>query len=184
MLFISPPFGNYLNFTNNPNILPIKGSFTLHSRPYNSSYFTYLGSLCGQFIRTFRYNFQHGGWVNKIGLRNRGIVYALSTYYKPYKEQHIPQKNIISVAIMDEKEIEEYDLIKQRFEDMSINCDLLEIGEELNDEMITTGKNFFLLLDKYQPYFFRIDLFLLSFHFQVQHEIHEQVLCVYVLAFV
>ena len=39
MLFISPPFGNYFNFTNNPNVLPIKGSFTLHSRPANASYF-------------------------------------------------------------------------------------------------------------------------------------------------
>ena len=81
----------------------------------------YLGSLCGQFIRTFRYNFHHGGWVNKIGLRNRGIIYALNTYYTPYKEQQIPQKNIISVAIMDENEIEELNQIIPRDCNIELN---------------------------------------------------------------
>ena len=30
---------------------------------------------------------------------------------------------------------------------MSINRDLLDLGEDLNDEMITTGKNFLLLIN-------------------------------------
>ena len=59
-------------------------------------------------------------------------------------------KQILKNISFYEKEIDEYDLIKQSFEDISINCDLLELGEDLNDEMITTGKNFFLLLDKYE----------------------------------
>ena len=59
-------------------------------------------------------------------------------------------KQILKNISFYEKEIEEYDLIKQSYEDMSINCDLLDLGEDLNDEMITTGKNFFLLLDKYE----------------------------------
>ena len=52
-------------------------------------------------------------------------------------------KQILKNISSYEKEIEEYDLIKQSYEDMSINCDLLDLGEDLNDEMITTGKNFF-----------------------------------------
>ena len=59
-------------------------------------------------------------------------------------------KQILKNISSYEKEIEEYDLIKQSYEDMSINCDLLDLGEDLNDEMITTGKSFFLLLDKYE----------------------------------
>ena len=51
-------------------------------------------------------------------------------------------KQILKNISSYEKEIEEYDLLKQSYEDMSINCDLLELGEDLNDEMIATGKNF------------------------------------------
>lgn len=116
MLFISPPFGNYLNFKDNLHILPIKGSFTLHPRPNNASYLEYLGSLCGQFIRTFRYNFKYHGYVNKIGLRNRGIQYALETYYTPSK-----QNNIISVAIIDEKEIDELNKLIPRDCNIELN---------------------------------------------------------------
>ena len=45
----------------------IRGSFTLEPNP-------------GQFLqilKTLRYLTEHHGWVNKIGLRNRGLDYAL-----------------------------------------------------------------------------------------------------------
>ena len=47
VLFISPPFGNYINF---PNTTSIRGSFTLNERP---------GKWL-QIIKTLRYNFVYG----------------------------------------------------------------------------------------------------------------------------
>ena len=75
IIFISPPFGNYFtNFKINSKhfgteieFIPIKGSFTLLERP---------GLIC-QIFKTLRYSTIHNGWVNKIGLRNKGIDRAL-----------------------------------------------------------------------------------------------------------
>lgn len=69
ILFINPPFGNYINL---PYIIPIRGSFTLEPR----------NGLFLQIIKTLRYSFENKGWINKIGLRNKGIDYAISTYKK------------------------------------------------------------------------------------------------------
>jgi dihydroorotate dehydrogenase len=55
---ISPPFGNYITA---PNCTSIKGSFTWEPRP----------GLLSQTLKTLRP--APGGWVNQIGLRNRGI---------------------------------------------------------------------------------------------------------------
>lgn len=85
LLFISPPFGNYINLD---NAISIKGSFTLQKR----------SGLLFQIFKTLRYDFKNKGWVNKIGLRNNGIDYAIEKYYK--------KKNcIISVAILNKEEI-------------------------------------------------------------------------------
>lgn len=86
MLFISPPFGNYINL---PKTKSIKGSFTLEPR----------SGLIMQIIKTLRYDFTNKGWINKIGLRNKGIDWAIKTY--KYDKQ-----SIISIAIMDYKEID------------------------------------------------------------------------------
>jgi len=67
--FVNPPFGNYLNL---PNTIPIRGSFTIEPRP----------GLIGQIFRTLRYSFEYGGWINKIGLRNKGLKWAVD-HYKP-----------------------------------------------------------------------------------------------------
>jgi len=83
MIFISPPFGNYIHL---PNTIPIRGSFTLNERP----------GKWGQILKTLRYIPHLNGWVNRIGLRNPGIDYAIKTYKKG---------QIISIAIMDQKEI-------------------------------------------------------------------------------
>jgi len=55
---ISPPFGNYVGHENATRVV---GSFTLHPRP----------DLVKQTLKTLRPI--KNGWVNKIGLRNKGI---------------------------------------------------------------------------------------------------------------
>tara|TARA_B100000902_G_C27184354_1_gene850552 strand:+ start:243 stop:965 length:723 start_codon:yes stop_codon:yes gene_type:complete len=88
MLFISPPFGNYINFSSQ-NIGSIKGSFTVNQRD----------GLFFQIIKTLRYSLKYEGWVNKIGLRNKGIDWALSKYPATNKNE------IISVAIIETEDI-------------------------------------------------------------------------------
>ena len=65
MYFISPPFGNYLNLD---KCISIKGSFTLEPRD----------GLFKQIMKTLYFDTYYWGWVNKIGLRNKGIEYGLS----------------------------------------------------------------------------------------------------------
>ena len=84
MLFISPPFGNYIYL---PNTMSIKGSYTLEPR----------SGLIQQILKTFRYSFKYKGWVNKIGLRNKGLEYGIKNYN--------PCRDIISIAILDKNEI-------------------------------------------------------------------------------
>ena len=71
MIFISPPFGNYIHL---PNTMSIKGSYTLNHRP----------GLISQIFKTLRYTDFNGQkmWINKIGLRNPGILYGLKHYNK------------------------------------------------------------------------------------------------------
>ncbi len=58
MIFISPPFGNYISYK---DAISIAGSYTVDQRP----------GLIKQTLKTLRPI--KGGWVNKIGLRNCGI---------------------------------------------------------------------------------------------------------------
>ena len=58
MLFISPPFGNYINL---PFTTSIHGSFTNETRE----------GLLKQILKTLRYSFENKVWINKIGLRKR-----------------------------------------------------------------------------------------------------------------
>ena len=99
-LFISPPFGNYFFL---PYTTPIRGSFTLEPRP----------GLLGQIFKTLRYSWEHKGWINKIGLRNKGIDYAIKTYKKG---------QIISVAILKEDEIDKF--LEKIPEDMDIELNI------------------------------------------------------------
>lgn len=100
MLFISPPFGNYIYL---PKTTPIRGSFTLKERSGKWS----------QIFKTLRYIPKLNGWVNKIGLRNPGIDYAIRTYKKG---------EIISIAIMEEKEIKP--IVDKIPEDMDIELNV------------------------------------------------------------
>ena len=84
MFFINPPFGNYLNL---PETISIKGSYTLEPRR----------GLFTQIINTLRYSFEYNGWINKIGLRNPGLDYAINNYKKG--------DHIVSIAILNKNEI-------------------------------------------------------------------------------
>ena len=90
MFFISPPFGNYLSL---PGTKSISGSYTLEARP----------GLFMQIFKSFRYSFEYGGWINKIGLRNPGLDYAVNSYKKAIKEKRDP--GIRSIAILKKEEI-------------------------------------------------------------------------------
>jgi len=118
MLFISPPFGNYIHL---PKTTPIRGSFTLHDRPGKWS----------QILKTVRYMPHLKGWVNKIGLRNPGIDYAIDTYKKG---------QIISIAIMNHKEIKPIaDKIPEDMDiELNVSC------PNTHKQMINTGLNVFL----------------------------------------
>ena len=86
MIFIGPPFGNYINLD---NTVSIKGSFTLEPR----------SGLFMQILKTLRYSFVHSGWVNKIGLRNKGIDWAIKDFEKN-------KSTIYSIALFNENEID------------------------------------------------------------------------------
>jgi dihydroorotate dehydrogenase len=118
ILFINPPFGNYINL---PNTIPIRGSFTLEPRK----------GLFSQIFKTLRYSFEHKGWINKIGLRNKGINYAISTY---------KEDQIISIAIMKDSEIKLFNkkIPKNMNLELNISC------PNTDKKLISTGLKCFL----------------------------------------
>ena len=118
MIFINPPFSNYFSFD---KTISIKGSYTLEPRT----------GLIMQVLRTLRYSFEHNGWINKIGLRNPGIDYAIKNYKK---------NSIISVAILNKEDIPE--LVKKIPDDMNIELNISCPNAE--KKMITEGIENFL----------------------------------------
>ena len=121
MYFISPPFGNYINL---PNLSQIKGSYTLEPRD----------GLLQQVIKTLRYNFDKNGWVNKIGLRNKGIDYAIKNY----------NGEIVSIAILNKEEIPKIvDKIPKNMNiELNVSCPNAE------KKMVTDGLEKFLNKDR------------------------------------
>ena len=64
--FIAAPFGNYLKFSSQSNIIPVTGTWTLE----------YRGGFvfrAWRIIKTMRYDRKNNGWTNKLGLPNPGI---------------------------------------------------------------------------------------------------------------
>lgn len=107
VLFIGPPFGNYISL---PDTISVSGSFTLHERP----------GLLWQILKTLRFSPEDNGWINKIGLRNPGIDYAIKDWKKIVidhafkdlrnKARGKPSNHktyIYSIAILDETEVPE-----------------------------------------------------------------------------
>lgn len=118
MFFISPPFGNYINL---PGTISIKGSFTLEPRD----------GLLPQIFKTLRYSFKYQGWINKIGLRNKGIDYAIQNYNPDH---------IVSIAILNEEEIPK--IIEKIPNDMNIELNVSCPNTE--KEMVQTGLSRFI----------------------------------------
>ena len=95
IIFISPPFGNYFKYfkinagedIGTVEFVPIKGSFTLQKRD----------GLISQIFKTLRYSTEYQGWINKIGLRNKGIDYAIEKYKN--------DNSIVSVAVLNQLEV-------------------------------------------------------------------------------
>ena len=119
MIFISPPFGNYIDIK---NFKSIRGSFTLEKRD----------GLFLQILKTLRYSFKNEGWVNKIGLRNPGIDYAI----KKYKNTD----DIISVAILEKKEIP---ILLEKIPS-NMNLELNVSCPNLNKNLVSSNLNSFL----------------------------------------
>ena len=103
MIFISPPFGNYLRIS---NTIPIRGSFTVEPRP----------GLFMQILKTLRYSLEKQAWINKIGLRNKGLDWAVEQYKQSKREQ------IISIAIMEKNDIPK--ILEKIPEDMNIELNV------------------------------------------------------------
>lgn len=121
MLFISPPFGNYLKL---PNTISINGSFTIEPR---TGIFT-------QVLKTLRYSREHHGWINKIGFRNKGIDWAL---------KNIPQDEVISIGIMKKEDIDIFynKIPENRNIEINISCpnveknyDSIDLSKFLSDK--------------------------------------------------
>ena len=80
--FIAAPFGNYLKLH---MCTSITGSWTA----------LYRRGRYVQVIKTVRYDWLHKGWVNRLGLRNLGIDYAL--------EKH-NEKEVLSIAAINKND--------------------------------------------------------------------------------
>lgn len=102
ILFISPPFGNYINL---PNSKSVYGSFTLEARP----------GLLNQIFKTLRYSEYHQGWINKIGLRNKGLDYGIDKVKNS-------KKDILSIAILNKNEIPKF--LEKIPEDMNLEINV------------------------------------------------------------
>lgn len=114
MLFISPPFGNYLTFL--PYTTPIKGSYTLEPR----------FGLITQIINTLQYSTLHKGWINKIGLRNPGIDYGLK-YYKP--------NTVLSLAFLNNSDLQDFKKIVPNNTNIEINISCPNADVKLPNNM-------------------------------------------------
>jgi dihydroorotate dehydrogenase len=120
VLFVSPPFGNYLSL---PLTTSIKGSFTLYPR----------SGLFSQILKTLRYDFENSCWRNKIGLRNPGIEYAISCYYVSKSKdtkKNTTMRHVISIAILNKNEIEKLNDIVPRDCNIELNVSCPNVDDE------------------------------------------------------
>jgi len=96
MFFIAAPFGNYLKFK---DIISVSGTWTLKPRP-------------GRFVQVLK-TLRHTkyGWVNKLGLRNKGIDYGL---------KH--PRDILSIAAIEQ--VDWYELHKKIPKNASVEVNI------------------------------------------------------------
>ena len=58
-------------------------------------------------IKTLRYSFEHNGWINKIGLRNKGIDWAIDKYKNQYKDHWLKLVGSVDFDLVEEGDLEE-----------------------------------------------------------------------------
>ena len=103
--------------------MSIKGSYTLQPRP----------GILAQIFKTFRYSFKYKGWVNKIGLRNKGLEYGIKNY-NPYRD-------IISIAILDKEEIPKIINLLPENTNIELNISCPNVNESLEHTQLCSFIN-------------------------------------------
>ena len=114
MLFISPPFGNYLTFL--PYTTPIKGSYTIEPRT----------GLLEQIFNTLQYSTLYKGWINKIGLRNPGINYGIK-HYRP--------NQVLSLAFLNFNDLQYFKTVIPKNTNLEINVSCPNANVKLPNNM-------------------------------------------------
>lgn len=108
MYFISAPFGNYININNSTSVT---GSWTLAPRP----------GLAKQIATTLRYT--RSGWTNRIGLRNKGIAYALK-HHRGY--------NVMSLAAIEKDDWLHLHSVVDEHTSVEINISCPNLGKQVD----------------------------------------------------
>ena len=83
-------------------------------------------------------------------LVNQKIKYQKTTTDTDFWLDNTKAKKTLKLISSFEKEINEFNLLKKLYEDITQDYQLLELGEELTDEMVENSKTFSDLLDKYE----------------------------------
>ena len=81
-----------------------------------------------QILKTLRFSFDKNGWINKIGLRNKGLQYGIDNY------NH--ETDILSIAIMNESEIKPILKMLPDNTNIELNVSCPNINKQLNDKGI------------------------------------------------
>ncbi len=117
-IFIAAPFGNYLRYSNNKNVISVAGTYTLKFR----------GGLIKRVLRillTLRYSFKQGGWINKLGLPNPGIEAGI---------KKISFDDILSIAEIDSGDFVKLLKIIPKNQSLEINLSCPNINKKGNNE--------------------------------------------------
>ena len=111
MFFIAAPFGNYINFRQQflgKKFISVSGTWTREPRP-------------GRFIQTLKtLRYTKHGWVNRLGLRNKGIKYGLKQNYQ-----------VLSLASIDPNDWEWLNKLVPSYANVEINLSCPNIKHNL-----------------------------------------------------
>ena len=122
MIFISAPFGNFLQFD---DAISVTGTFTLKPR----------SGRFKQIVKTLRYVPTKSGWAwrNALGLRNPGIVEGLTKH-----KLH----NVLSIASLENDDWQKlYDLIPKNTNiELNISCPNVDDHPDLNKEWLNNNR--------------------------------------------
>ena len=125
-VFISPPFGNFVPLLSIKNVIPILGSYTIFPRK----------GLVGQVCRTYRYNREQQGWVNRIGLRNKGLAAGMEQYKKYSKNGPA----VLSIGLVEPDDIQFVEKVLPLDIEIEINISAPSLNATPNiDEYISLG---------------------------------------------